>query len=251
MFGPKIEAALRILEENKTWPDHRFVCWSGGRDSTTVLHLALRVWGVENFIAVFVDTGITMPETLAYIKSVAAAWGLDLRVVKAEKDFWGYAKRNGFPSVKALWCRTHFKLRPLQRFVRQFRGWKVQALGIRRSESSKRMKSEVYKRGRVRDPRVKFCYTLHPIKDWSERDVRSYGRKFGLPENPAYKIFKTSGCYYCPFVQNAKHYLALKAVHPELFSEILEAEKATRSKFLPVKGCSLLDLAEQRTLNVV
>jgi len=54
--------ALSLLDKygDRPW-SRRFVFWSGGRDSTVVLHLALRVWK-EEFKAVFIDTGITLPE---------------------------------------------------------------------------------------------------------------------------------------------------------------------------------------------
>lgn len=248
-LGPAPEqVSLEFMARAKNWGQHRFVCWSGGRDSTTVLHLALRAWGSDNFKAVFVDTGITLPETLDFVARVAAAWGLELDVVRAPKDFWAYAKQHGFPSIVALWCRTHFKLRPLKRYMRKHRGWTIQALGIRRLESTRRMHARVYKQWSARDLRVRYSYTLHPIKDWTSQDVRRYARKHGLPENPAYKIFGTSGCYYCPFVQNPRHYLTLKAVHPDLFQKILEAQRAIKSDFQAIRRIQIEDLAKQATL---
>ena len=125
--------ALRLLGKFKDRWDHRFVFWSGGRDSTVVLHLALRAWKGD-FKTIFIDTGITLPETLEYVHNIAELWNIDLITLKPGVDFWSYVRKAGFPIVKSLWCRRVLKMEPIKRFysLKENRGWKLQVLGIRK-----------------------------------------------------------------------------------------------------------------------
>lgn len=221
---------------------HKFVLWSGGRDSTVMLHLALKAWD-RDFKTVFVDTGITLPETLVFIRKQEKAWSLDLAIVRPGREFWPYARRYGFPSFKRLWCRTHFKVRPLVKYLNQFKGWKLQALGVRRTESVQRMRSEFYKHDFMRDRKVRLSYSFHPIRNWTDKDVAMYVAKHEIPVNPCYEIYKTTGCYYCPFVQNREHYITLRDRHPALFNEILKTELAMEKGSTAIPGWSMRDLA--------
>jgi len=79
-------------------PQNRFVFWSGGKDSTVALHLILRAW--KDPKVVFVDTGITLPETLEYINKLKEEWNLNVTILKPEINFWEYVKNvAGFPST--------------------------------------------------------------------------------------------------------------------------------------------------------
>jgi len=231
-------------------PQNRFVFWSGGKDSTVALHLALRVWWDLNPRVVFVDTGITLPETLDYIQELAEEWSLNLTVLKPKIDFWDYVAKNGFPNVKALWCRRLLKLEPIKKFMKKQHGWKVQVLGIRKAESNVRRKSWYYQKPFMRHTRLPFTYNLLPILEWSESQVDDYINRVQIPVNPAYKIYRTSGCYFCPFVKAPQHYLALKRRHPELFEKIVEAEKVMRKGKTPWPGKSIVPFAEQQFLEI-
>ena len=249
MLGRLRKNELEIFRQAE-WiePQNRFVFWSGGKDSTVALHLALRAWQDVN--VVFVDTGITLPETLDYIRELTEKWNLNLTVLKPKIDFWNYVAKNGFPNIKALWCRRLLKLEPIKEFMKKQHGWKVQVLGIRKAESNVRRKSEYYQEPFVRDRRFSLTYNLLPILEWSDQQVDKYIHKFKIPINPAYKIYSTSGCYFCPFVRNSRHYLALKYNHPELFKKIVKAEKVMRKGKTPWAGKSIIPITDQQFLEV-
>ena len=61
--------ALSLLE--KVFNDHQnpVVCWSGGKDSTVVLHLSRILW--PNIPVVYVDTGVEFPESIQFVTSLA------------------------------------------------------------------------------------------------------------------------------------------------------------------------------------
>jgi len=220
--------ALHLLGKygHKPWCwDHRYIFWSGGRDSTVVLHLALRAWK-RDFKTIFIDTRITLPETLKYVYDIAELWNIDLIVLKPDVDFWKYVRIAGFPIVTALWCRRILKMQPIRKFFSQKenRGWKLEVLGIRKKESWKRERSPFYQKPFQRSNQFKFTYELNPILEWTAKQIKAYMRRYRIPENPSYQIYKTAGCYFCPFVRNKRHYLTLKNRHPDLFKRIVDAE---------------------------
>lgn len=245
---------LQVFKEAK-WvePQNRFVFWSGGKDSTVALHLALRVW--RNPKVVFVDTGITLPETLEYVKLLTQEWHLNLKVLKPQDvrpdfTFWDYVAKNGFPIHKALWCRRILKMEPIKKFMKSQYGWKVQVLGIRKAESVVRMKANLYDKPFRRHRKISFTYNLLPILFWSDGKVEAYIQKHKIPLNPCYKIYATSGCYYCPFVNNNRHYLALKRLHPDLFDEIVYAESVMRKGHSALVHKYVKEIAKQQFLAV-
>jgi len=241
--------ALAIFEKAE-WvdPQNRFVFWSGGKDSTVALHLALKFWKTPK--VVFIDTGITLPETLSYVQKLADEWSLNLTVLKPEIDFWEYVAENGFPIIKALWCRRLLKITPIKNFLKKHRGWKVQVLGIRKAESNVRRNAWYYRKPFMRHTKMPFTYNLLPILNWTDQQVDEYIRRARIPVNPSYRIYGTSGCYFCPFISNPRHYLALKRIHPELFDKIVKAEKVMRKGKTPWVGKSIIPLAQQQFLGV-
>jgi len=220
---------------------NKFVSWSGGLDSTVVLHLALRAW--NDFTTIFIDTGITIPETLQYVEKMSKEWGLNLVILKPKIDFWDYVKRNGFPMIKVLWCQRKLKMEPLRDFYRTVPGHKIQAIGIRKAEST--MRKHRYNSKIMLHSKIKDVSAIHPILDWNKRDVLAYCKKHGIPQNPSYRYYSTSGCYYCPFIRNKRHYLVLRMRHPELFQKIVEAEDAMRNKGTAWIDMSAASLSKQ------
>lgn len=243
--------ALEVLKKYDWNGVQKLVGWSGGRDSTGVLHLAIRAWGIESLKVVFVDTGITLPETLRYIKETSEWMGFEPTILKAELDFWKYVQKYGFPFFKRLWCRRLLKMKPIRKYLNSLPGWKINVLGIRRRESTTRMKTEHYMRDFKKHTQLKKTFILLPVRTWRKSRCKAYTKKHGIPENPAYKYYGTTGCYFCPFVTNQKHYLALKNRHPHLFDKLLQAERSIKSDWSVFKDKPTIEsLAKQQFLEV-
>jgi 3'-phosphoadenosine 5'-phosphosulfate sulfotransferase (PAPS reductase)/FAD synthetase len=231
MSSPVLRHAHQLFKQYAWNGVERIVFWSGGHDSTVALHLALKHWRDWEPHVVFVDTGITLPETLEYVRSTSELMGFTPTILKPTIDFWEYVAKNGFPFFKRLWCRRILKMTPIRRYLNSLPGYKINVLGIRRKESVKRMATEYYEKPFRRHTQLRKTYVLLPILDWSKSQVQKYMRKHDIPENPCYQIYKTSGCYFCPFVTNESHYLALKNRHPELFQNLLDAERSIKSEW--------------------
>lgn len=70
-----------------------YLAFSGGKDSTTVLHLARQA--DPDIPVCFFDSGLEFPETLTYIQDLAAAWRLNLHILPARPDALTYLRATG------------------------------------------------------------------------------------------------------------------------------------------------------------
>jgi len=66
------ELIRKVVEEYK----RPCVSWSGGKCSTVVLHMALKI--KPDILVIFNDTGVEFPETYAYVNKMAKEWNLNL-----------------------------------------------------------------------------------------------------------------------------------------------------------------------------
>ena len=171
--------------------------------------------------ALHIDTTVAFPENLEYVKRICSRIQIPLDVIRPEVDFWSRVREFGFPTVTRRWCTKYMKFFPTRKFLKKH-DFVILIDGIRKSESSERAKR--YKEEVTRYWNLRNRYVIHPILNWSKRDVEEYIKRQNLEKNPLYDIYDTAGCYYCPFL-HIKHYLKLKFHHPELFQKIVEAEK--------------------------
>jgi len=199
-FLDALEAeAIHILREAAGQFDRPALLFSGGKDSITLVHLALKAFrpGAFPFPLVHVDTGHNFDEVLAYRDNLAAALGEKLIVRKVEDTMRlkGLKEVGGkFPSRNAL--QTYTLLDAIEEF-----GFDACIGGARRDEEKARAKERVFS---VRDEfgqwdpkrqRPELWNLLNgkiapgenvrvfPISNWTELDVWNYIRreKIDLP----------------------------------------------------------------------
>jgi 3'-phosphoadenosine 5'-phosphosulfate sulfotransferase (PAPS reductase)/FAD synthetase len=81
-----LEAKIIMSERRiREWVDHFglekvFVSFSGGKDSTVLLHIARKLY--PNMLALFVNTGLEFPEVVKFVKSIE-----NVKILKPEKTF--------------------------------------------------------------------------------------------------------------------------------------------------------------------
>ena len=66
---------------------------------------------------------------------------------------------------------------------------------------------------------------------WTEQDCLDYLKEKGL-ENPLYKKFSRTGCWFCP-KQNLKSLKIIKNDYPGLWEQLLKLDKDSPVKFKP------------------
>ena len=198
------------------------VSFSGGKDSTAVLHLARKAGVTKAF---FIDTGIEFPETVEFIK----AQGIE--IIPPVVDFWQAAERAGPPGKDHRWCCKLLKLRPLKLYLAKV-GPCVTVQGNRWYESWNRADLEETSQ----NPDNLLQLNISPIRNWRALEVFLYLWWQKLPQNPLYeKGLERIGCYPCPSMLESE-YEELGKMHPDYASRWNEVlERWAAKKGLPAE----------------
>jgi phosphoadenosine phosphosulfate reductase len=179
--------AGRAAEERVEWaldnlPAQQVLTSSFGAQAAVSLHLVNRL--KPGIPVVFIDTGYLFPETYQFVDQLTARLDLNLRVYRSplspawQESRFGRRWEQGVEGLNAY--NVDNKVEPMQRALRELEVGTWFA-GLRRSQSSTRagVKFVSWSGGE----RCK----VHPIADWSDRDVHRYLKSHNLPYHPLWK----------------------------------------------------------------
>jgi phosphoadenosine phosphosulfate reductase len=178
------------------------VAWSGGRCSTVVLHMALRI--KPDIKVIFCDTGVEYPETYKFVERIEREWNLNLIRTKPEVTFWQCVERYGFPQIRKSAvkgspgtprCCYWLKERPMLRAFREH-GLEAELLGLRAAESRARMWG-IHDHGQFYFSKKFRMWRYHPIAFWTRRDLEDYIERNDIPISELYSKTDRSGCWPC------------------------------------------------------
>ena len=193
------------------------VSFSGGKDSTAVLHIARKAGVTKAF---FIDTGIEFPETIAFVRSE----GVD--IVQKAVDFWQAAEKAGPPGKDNRWCCKLLKLHPLKLYLAGV-GPCVTVQGNRWYESWNRAGLDETSQ----NPANPLQLNISPIRNWRALEVFLYLWWQGLTINPLYdKGLERIGCFLCPAMLESE-YEELRTIQPsfaERWTAFLESWAAKK-----------------------
>lgn len=151
---------------------------SFGAQSAVALHMATQARG--DLPVVLVDTGYLFPETYRFVDELTQRLSLNLKVYRPQMGIAWMEARLGRLWERGLEGIEQYnrlrKVEPMQRALRELdaRCW---IAGLRRSQSRSRTGIDFLE---LRDGRWK----LHPLADWSDRDVGRYLQQHDLPYHP-------------------------------------------------------------------
>ncbi len=151
---------------------------SFGVQSAVMLHLVTRIR--PDIPIVFIDTGFHFFDTYQFVDQMTDRLNLNLHVYQAQtSSAWTLARHGklweqGVDGQNQL-DRIH-KVEPMQRALDELEATATLA-GLRRgqSEARKSMSRVMILRGRCK---------VHPILDWSQKDVHDYLKANDLPRHP-------------------------------------------------------------------
>lgn len=168
----RVEQALELL------PGTHVLSSSFGAQSAVMLHLVNQV--VPRIPVVLVDTGYLFPETYQFIDELTEKLDLNLKIYRPDSSAAWQESRYGKLWDKGLEGIEQYnrinKKEPMERALKELRAatW---FSGLRRVQAKTRAQIAPVelKRGR---------FKVHPIFDWTDRDVGRYLKENGLPYHP-------------------------------------------------------------------
>lgn len=178
--------ARKSAEERVQWaldklPGEHIVSSSFGAQSAVMLHLLSRQ--KPDIPVVVIDTGYLFPETYRFIDELTNKLNLNLHVVRSENSAawqearYGHRWENGVEGIAAY--NHENKILPMERALEELSVGTWFA-GLRRTQSSGRAKTPLVESSGER-------WKIHPIADWSDRDVYRYLKEHGLPYHPLWE----------------------------------------------------------------
>ena len=163
------------------------VAWSGGKDSTTVLHLIRQEFKKVIIPVVFIDTSVKFKEIYSFRDKLAKEWNLNLIIVKNEEAL----KTIKIAQNKEECCYL-LKTIPLREAITSH-GWQALITAVNWDEQEAR-KNETYFSRRENPPHTR----IHPILHFRELDIWAYIRKYNIPYCELYhKGYRSLGCKPC------------------------------------------------------
>ncbi len=178
-------AALRP-EERVEWafenlPSTHVLTSSFGAQAAVSLHLITSI--SPNTPVVLIDTGYLFPETYRFVDELTERLQLNLRVYRAELSPAWQEARYGERWLRGKQGIEEYneenKVEPLRRALRDLRVGTWFA-GLRRGQSSTRAEIPFLSWSGER-------WKVHPIADWTDRDVHLYLKKHDLPYHPLWE----------------------------------------------------------------
>ena len=174
-----------------------FALFSGGHDSLCATHVAMsRGYAQE---VVHVNTGIGVEETREFVRETCARHGWPLNELSPPVPYDELVVEYGFPGPAGhAFMYRRLKERALAAFARERKPKRgapfVYCSGVRRQESSRRMRGQASEWQRERK---RGWWWRAVILDWTKADCNRYLEEQGLERNPVVDLLHMSGECLC------------------------------------------------------
>ncbi|MFV0322635.1 MAG: phosphoadenylyl-sulfate reductase [Alphaproteobacteria bacterium] len=176
-----LSASERILWGLEHIKGNHALTSSFGIQSAVMLHLVTQVR--PNLPIILIDTGYLFTETYQFIDALTERLKLNLKVYStALSPAWQEARYG------KQWCdgldglsqyNQRVKVEPLKRAASEL-GLHCWFSGIRRSQSQSRHNTPFINHQNG-------LYKIHPIVDWSDKDIYDYLQQYDLPYHPLWE----------------------------------------------------------------
>jgi len=173
-----VDAATRVRWSLRELPGPFALSSSFGAQAAVSLHLVAEQ--DPNIPVILVDTGYLFPETYQFIEQLKKRLSLNIKTFSGHQSVAEFEAQHG-----KLWEQGREgldqyleirKVEPMRRALKEL-GINTWFAGLRRSQAASRAALNPLE---VRDGRFK----VHPIFDWSDRDVYLYLKAHGLSYHP-------------------------------------------------------------------
>jgi phosphoadenosine phosphosulfate reductase len=179
-FGP-LSAEQRVEQAMELLPGAHVLTSSFGAQAAVMLHLVNQV--VPKIPVVLIDTGYLFPETYRFVDALTQRLHLNLKVFRSDaspawqESRFGKLWDQGLEGIER-YNRIN-KQEPLDKALREL-GAETWFAGLRRVQAETRAQIAPieFRRGR---------YKVHPLFDWTDRDVGQYLKRHKLPYHPLWE----------------------------------------------------------------
>lgn len=162
-------------------PGAHVISSSFGAQAALMLHLITRAR--PDIPVVLIDTGYLFPETYRFVDELTERLDLNLKVYRGElSPAWQEARygrlwERGLRGIEQY--NEMNKVAPMRRALDELSAGTWFA-GLRRSQSHSRAATPFVTRQHGR-------YKVHPVADWTDRDVHRYLKRHDLPYHPLFE----------------------------------------------------------------
>ena len=227
-MSPELEAAIQsaadlIAEAKRRYePKATLAMYSGGNDSTTMLHL------IRPHVdaACHINTGIGIEETRQFVRRTCMDWQLPLIEEQTAESYERIVLEYGFPGPfmhRVMYARL--KERPLRQVIKRLKGEDRKARivlcsGVRRWESARRFYAGY-------DPINEGEYGVvwvNPLWEWTAELMLEYRRTFPVPRNPVSDLIHMSGECLCGAYAHPGELEEIGLWYPETAQRIRDLE---------------------------
>lgn len=172
------DAAQRVAWALRELPGEHVLSTSFGAQAAAMLHLVTRQ--APRIAVILIDTGYLFPETYRFADALVERLSLNLKVYRPALGAAWMEARHGRLWEQGLDGIERYnrlsKVEPMQRALEEL-GAQTWLSGLRRAQSESRANTPFVD---LRNGRWK----LHPLADWSDRDIGMYLARHQLPYHP-------------------------------------------------------------------
>jgi len=177
-----LTAEQRVARALELLPGEHLLTSSFGAQAAVSLHLVTRA--MPRVPVILIDTGYLFPETYRFIDELTRRLSLNLKIYRSPMSpAWQEARHGKLWEQGADGIERYNRMNkvdPMERALRDLDGGTWFA-GLRREQSLTRASIEpVQLTGAGR-------YKIHPIFDWTDRDVYRYLKRHALPYHPLWE----------------------------------------------------------------
>jgi phosphoadenosine phosphosulfate reductase len=185
----KIAKSKGILKEAlDRFPGRIALAWTGGKDSTTTLHLLRDLCGGKVPIPVLnIDTSAKFKEIYEFRDRIAQEWELDILIRRNDE-----ALKTIVIAANKEECCLKLKAEVIAQAIRE-NGWQALITGMRWDEQPDRVQEEYF------SPRTNPDHMrVHPILHLTEMDIWQYQKDHNVPFCSLYlRGYRSLGCEPC------------------------------------------------------
>lgn len=174
----KQDATARIQWAVQHFGEQLVLSTSFGVQAAVMLHLVTQV--KPDLPVVFIDTGYLFPETYRYAQDLTEQLNLNLKVYNPlmtparQEALYGQRWEQGKAGLEAYGLMN--KVEPMNRALKEL-GATAWLAGLRRVQAKTREDLAIVQRQNR-------TWKVHPILEWTEKDIYYYMQQHGLPQHP-------------------------------------------------------------------